>query len=215
MKIIISIVRTVLFKFLSIPKRKTSSLHLGHEAKISNRLEINAGHLSIGDYSYIGGPGRISSLPNSKIKIGKFVSIAAGINIVGALHKNLIANYPLVKIFHNENINWGNAHGITKGDIVIGNDVWIGTNVIILTGVEIGNGAIIGAGAVVTKNVPPYAISVGVPAKVIKYRYEQKEIEDLNKIAWWDWDIKKIKKNLSLFVEEDIKVSKFLKSKYL
>ena len=71
--------------------------------------------------------------------------------------------------------------------ITIGNDVWLGENVIITNGANIGNGVIAGAGAVITKDVPDYAVVVGVPAKIIRYRYTPEQIEKLNKIAWWDW----------------------------
>lgn len=74
----------------------------------------------------------------------------------------------------------------------IGNDVWIGKNVTIIAGNNIGDGAIVGAGAVVTHDIPPYAIACGVPAKIVKYRYESNEIELMNKIAWWNWNTKKI-----------------------
>lgn len=83
--------------------------------------------------------------------------------------------------------------------IIIKNDVWIGTNTLILPGVKIGNGAIIAGGAVVTKDVPDYAVVGGVPAKVIKYRFSEKEIEMLLKIQWWNWPIDKIKDNVELF----------------
>lgn len=92
--------------------------------------------------------------------------------------------------------------------IVIENDVWIGTNAIVLPGVTIQNGAIVGAGAVVTKDVPPYAIVGGVPAKIIRYRFEPNVIEDLLEIQWWNWDDEKIKANFDLFfnIEEFVKV---------
>lgn len=81
----------------------------------------------------------------------------------------------------------------------IGNDVWIGDNVIILQGVKIGNGACIGAGSVVTKNVEPYSVMAGVPAKLIRYRFEKEQIEKLQLINWTSWPIGRIKENLSLF----------------
>ncbi|QHL89493.1 hypothetical protein GU926_17095 [Nibribacter ruber] len=87
----------------------------------------------------------------------------------------------------------------SKGDIVIGNDVWIGAHSIVLSGVTIGNGAIIGANSVVTKDLPPYSIAVGTPAKVIKYRFEPEIIEKLQQIQWWNWDKDKFNKNRQLF----------------
>lgn len=78
----------------------------------------------------------------------------------------------------------------------IGNDVWIGWGVLIKGGVTIGNGAVIGARSVVTKDVPPYAVVAGVPAKVIKYRFEQEKIDLLQQLQWWDWDIDQIYENL-------------------
>lgn len=78
----------------------------------------------------------------------------------------------------------------------IGNDVWIGQDVLIKGGVTIGNGAVIGARSVVTKNVPPYAVVAGVPARVIKYRFEKEKIDYLQRLQWWDWDLQRIVKLL-------------------
>ena len=86
----------------------------------------------------------------------------------------------------------------------IGNDVWIGWDVLIKGGVTIGNGAVIGARSVVTKDVPPYAVVAGVPAKVIKYRFEQEKIDLLQQLQWWDWDIDRIYENLDRLKNFDL-----------
>lgn len=87
---------------------------------------------------------------------------------------------------------------------MIGNDVWIGYEAVIMPGVHIGDGAIIGTRAVVTKDVPPYAIMGGVPARIIKYRFDDPAIQMLLKIKWWDWDIQKVKTNLSIIRQVDL-----------
>lgn len=84
-----------------------------------------------------------------------------------------------------------------KGDIVIGNDVWIGYEAVIMAGVTIGDGAIIGTRAVVTKDVPPYTIVGGVPAKPIRKRFDNETLEELLKIRWWDWPEEKIARNIT------------------
>ena len=85
-----------------------------------------------------------------------------------------------------------------RGDTVVGNDVWIGQNATILPGVHIGDGAVIGANAVVAKDVPPYAVVVGNPAVIKKYRFDQETIDLLLKLKWWDKDIEEIKKLIPL-----------------
>jgi len=88
---------------------------------------------------------------------------------------------------------------IKKGEIVVGNDVWIGDSAIILSGVSIGDGAVIGAGSVVTKDVEPYSISAGVPAKHIKWRFPKETRDFLLDLRWWDWSKEKILANKDLF----------------
>lgn len=111
---------------------------------------------------------------------------------------NSLSTYPF-PIFFEE---WGlDVKDITsawdnKGDIVIGNDVWIGYEAVIMAGVTIGDGAIIGARAVVTKDVPPYTIVGGVPAKQIRKRFSDETISELLKVKWWDWPIEKISHNI-------------------
>ncbi len=90
----------------------------------------------------------------------------------------------------------------------IGNDVWVGSNTIFTDGLHIGNGAIIAAGAVVTKDVPPYAIVGGIPAKVIRYKFTDEEIQKLNSIKWWQWDFAKLKQQSHLFNN----ITEFLKN---
>lgn len=127
----------------------------------------------------------------SKLSVGNYVSIANDVVILlGSNHKlNCITTYPYSGIDSNKTPQETNE----KGDVFIGNDVWIGYRVTIVGGVKIGDGAIIGAGAVVVDNIPPYSVAVGVPAKVVKYRFGEKEIEELLKIKWWDLGFSKIK----------------------
>ena len=87
------------------------------------------------------------------------------------------------------------GHPSCKGDIIIENDVWIGATSTIMSGIKISNGAVVAGGSVVTKDVPPYAIVAGNPAKVVKYRFTEKQIDKLLKISWWDWPEDKIREN--------------------
>ncbi len=100
-----------------------------------------------------------------------------------------------------ENAPYENSALRNNKPVIIGNDVWIGANVIILPGVHIGDGAVLAAGAVVTKDVDDYAIVGGVPAKVIRYRFDEEEVLKFREIQWWNWDIEKIMDNLELFYQ--------------
>ncbi len=136
-----------------------------------------------------------------RLIIGKFCSIACGARFLftSANHTmKSLSTYPF-PIFFEE---WGlDRADITsawdnKGDIVIGNDVWIGYEAIVLAGVHIGDGAIIGARAVVTKDVPPYTIVAGVPAKQIRKRYDPQTVDRLCQLKWWDWTHEEIRQAL-------------------
>ncbi len=137
-----------------------------------------------------------------KLIIGKFCSIACGAKFLftSANHKmSSLSTYPF-PIFYEE---WGlDAKDIrnawdNKGDIVIGNDVWIGYEAVIMAGVTIGDGAIIGTRAVVTRDVPPYTIVGGVPAKPIRKRFDDATVERLIKLRWWDWEHEKIAQSIA------------------
>lgn len=139
---------------------------------------------------------------HDKLQIGKFCSIACGAKFLfnSANHTlSSLSTYPFPLFFE----EWGSEKKDVikawdnKGDIVIGNDVWIGYEAVILAGVTIGDGAIIGTRAVVTKDVPPYTIVGGVPAKSIKKRYSEETIFALLKMQWWNWSELKIAKNLN------------------
>ena len=145
-----------------------------------------------------------------KLIIGKFCSIACGAKFIfnSANHSlSSLSSYPF-PIFFEE---WGlDIKDITKawdnkGDIVIGNDVWIGYEAVILAGVTIGDGAVIGARAVVTKDIPPYTIVGGVPARPIRKRFSEEITDSLLKIKWWDWPKERIRKHISDIQSGNIK----------
>ena len=170
---------------------------LGKHSMIRNGSEVY--NVNLGEYSYISGP-------NSYIEdaiIGKYCSIARNV-IIGVSGHNYewVTTSPVIA---------SKSYGIIKEVVpapqkeipVIGNDVWVGLNVVIMRGVVIGDGAVIAAGSVVTKNVEPYSITAGIPAKHIKYRFNKDQISNLITIKWWDWNDDKIKKNSELFYDID------------
>lgn len=149
------------------------------------------GILHIGAFSY-GFPKLKYWDLNTKVYVGKYCSIAEEVTFVlgGNHHKEWTSTFPFSEFIstqRQEDINFGKEHPASKGDIEIGHDVWIGQKVTILSGVKVGNGAIIGACSTVAKSVPDYSIVVGNPAKIVGYRFSQKEIQELLSIAWWDW----------------------------
>jgi virginiamycin A acetyltransferase len=145
---------------------------------------------------------------HDRLIIGKFCSIACGAKFLFNASNHTMSSlstYPF-PIFPDwdENVLVAEAWD-NKGDIVIGNDVWIGYEAVIMAGVHIGDGAIIGTRAVVTKDVPPYTIVGGVPAKKIRKRFDDSVIDILQEVKWWDWDIEKIRENIQIIRSADIK----------
>lgn len=158
----------------------------------------NIAESTLDDYSY--------TSENCQIiysHIGKFVNIASYVRINPGQH-------PMHNVSQHHMQYRKEMFGFGEDDnaffewrrskrVNVGHDVWIGHNVTIMGGISIGNGAVIGSGAIVTKDIPPYAIAVGNPAKVIRYRFEHDIVRELETIQWWDWSHQKIKESLGDF----------------
>lgn len=179
----------------------------GGNNSIAFRTVFN-GHL--GYSSYIGADSYIVGY------VGNFCSIGSGVKIITGNHpvNDFVSTSPFFyssikscpKMLQKKSIYNEHKQILFNGkeySCVIGNDVWIGSYALILEGVKIGDGAIIGAGAMVTKDVPPYAVVAGNPARIIKYRYSEDIIAKLMDSKWWDWDLKTIKENLPLLLNVD------------
>ena len=138
---------------------------------------------------------------HERLIIGKFCSIACGTKFLfnSANHTlKSLSTYTFPLFYEDWNLEKPNITTAwdNKGDIIIGNDVWIGYEAIIMAGVHVGNGAIIAAHAVVTKDVQPYTIVGGVPARFIRKRFNEEIIQELEKLKWWNWPIEKIRRCL-------------------
>ncbi|KNZ33107.1 MAG: hypothetical protein AD742_07535 [Methylibium sp. NZG] len=140
----------------------------------------------------------------AKLHIGAFCSIADGVQIfLGGEHRmDWVTTYPFSAMWPGAGHFKG--HPATKGDVMIGNDVWIAREAMILSGVRIGDGAVVGARAVVSKDVEPYAVVAGNPARVLKHRFEPAVVERLLRVRWWDWDDERIEAHLPLLLSGDI-----------
>ena len=165
---------------------------------------------SLGDFSYVG--------PHSWLvaaSVGKFCSVAPNCKIGLAAHSvNFLSTSPIFTETKNgTGFSWTRKNFFVPTKLVrVGNDVWIGERALILGGVSVGNGAVIGAGAVVTKDVPAYvvtkdvpayAIVGGVPAKLIRFRFSEERIAELEKSAWWNWSEKRLREQIALFQTEN------------
>lgn len=134
------------------------------------------------------------------VMVGKYSSIAKGCRFFGEENHNFVKNKKAVPTGF-----FGGMY--SRGPIKIGNDVWIGEGVVIMDGINIADGAIVGAYAVVTKDVPPYAVVAGNPARIVKFRFSQEIIDKLRQIKWWDWaelpdEAKKAFEDAEIFVEK-------------
>lgn len=138
------------------------------------------------------------------LTIGDYCSIAEGVTIMlGGEHgTDWLTTYPFWVLWP-EGVSL-QGHPASKGDITIGNDVWIGTNTLVLSGTTIGDGAVIGAGSVVRGRIPPYAIAVGNPCRVVMYRFKPDDISALLALRWWDWPRDFVVKALPILLSDDI-----------
>ena len=160
-------------------------------------------HTYIGDYSVIN-----DSTIGSFCSIADFVRIGHYNHYIKHVSSHPFLNhkqYGFVKndFFTDENVNE------TRKEVLVGNDVWLGTGVVVLRGVQIGDGAVVGANSVVTRNIPPYSIVGGIPARIMKYRFDDETIEKLLQIGWWNWEEERIKRNIQYFYDVNRFVDKF------
>lgn len=177
--------------------RKGKNVRIGTVAVLSN--------VDIGDYSYMSGNAVVSNT-----RIGKFCSIGPNFFCGWGVHP--IDGISTSPVFYSSKakFTFSEEDKIEEHpQITIGNDVFIGANVTVLEGVTIGDGAVIGAGAVVSKDIPPYAVAVGSPIQIKKYRFSEEQIRQLRRIAWWDFDDERLKEVERLFFDVDSFIERF------
>lgn len=167
---------------------------LGHRAKI----EVGAFSYGVPEVRWWG--------EDAGLTVGKFCSIARNVSIfLGGNHRiDWITTYPFSVQPPWRSQTGKVAHPVSRGNVIIGNDVWLGNGCTILSGVTIGDGAVIAANATVTRDVPPYAVAAGNPAKVVKFRFSEGDIQKLQATQWWNWDEARIRAQLPVLLSNDI-----------
>jgi acetyltransferase-like isoleucine patch superfamily enzyme len=166
----------------------------GQPAAAQHHGLVERGLLVIGRHTY--GAPHIWNYHGSerKVTIGSFCSIGPNVEIItGGIHPtDWISTYPF-RVQWKMKGAFEDGMPSSNGEVVIGSDVWLGTGATLLSGVHIGHGSVVAAKSVVTKDVPPYAMVAGVPAKIIRYRFDPEIIQRLLEIAWWEWDDARIR----------------------
>jgi acetyltransferase-like isoleucine patch superfamily enzyme len=182
-------------------REKRQEMIDNHNKKIKENNLKNTKNFSYGDPIIKWG-----GSPDAQYVRGNFCSIAENFVVyLGGNHRtDWITTYPFGHINQDVFSYSGTGHCSTNGNVIIGNDVWICVNVTIMSGVTVGDGAVIAANSHVVKDVEPYSITGGNPAKTIKYRFTSEQIQKLLKIKWWDWDNDKINENINLLCSSNI-----------
>ena len=188
---------------------------------------IDHPRMEIGDFTYFGHLDKLEDygsylapflfpLSPERLVIGKFCQIAHGVRfITSSANHNMrgFSTYPFNNFMMSPATTMDDIKAMfevseKKGDTNVGNDVWLGMEAVVMPGVTIGDGAIIGARAVVAKDVPPYTIVAGNPAKVVKHRFDEQTTKSLLDIKWWNWPTKKIEANITAITGADLKALK-------
>ncbi|MBO4555829.1 MAG: CatB-related O-acetyltransferase [Elusimicrobiales bacterium] len=189
----------------------------GYDKEIYVKPSIKNPNIIVGDFTYIADSDFESHVSHhydfigDKLIIGKFCQIAAGTEFVmnGANHQmNAVSTYPFYTLQGWDMKQPAAKDMPFKGDTVIGNDVWIGQNATIMPGVHIGDGAIIGLNSTVCKDIPPYAVAAGSPAKIIRMRFDDELISLMLRLKWWDKPIEEINALIPLLTNSDLEMAR-------
>ena len=187
----------------------------GYESEIYVKPTVTNPNIIVGEFTYIADRDFESHVTHlydwngDRLIIGKFCQIAAGVEFVmnGANHQmNAVTTFPFYTLEGWNAASPAKSDLPLKGDTVIGNDVWIGQNAVILPGVHIGDGTIIGANAVVGSDIPPYTVSAGNPARIIRKRFDDELIDLLEKFKWWDKPIEEINALIPILTNSDLEM---------
>jgi acetyltransferase-like isoleucine patch superfamily enzyme len=166
----------------------------------------HSNNIVFGDFTY-GNPEILQWNEGTRLNVGKFCSIAGNVKIfLGGNHRaDWLSTYPFNSLskFFPESVDI-KGHPISKGDVLIGSDVWLADSCVILSGVKIGHGAIVGANSVVSKDIEPYQIYAGNPAKLIRNRFDESDTSKLLEMKWWDWETQHIKSVTNLLCSDNI-----------